>query len=275
MSDFKLTDKLLLKLHLELDRLGIRDRNIQKGYLSPLEDKDEMVHPEGIRPPGRLAKQFIAQARKGVYAPPPGRPEPPSIPFEKESRESASAHDEGVLVGTRAVSKSELDEIEQESRDLIKWQSVHVLTAVRKTDMALSTLESKVRSNAASRLEEEDYWYNKALRDQLEYWYHDVFLDPLPEHEDPSGASRSDYELVNQELATSHTIIKGLRKANTALKTMRGLPSQSELKNLMDTTRKKNGIANWTKLGEALGRSPETAKRYTQKLGLMSYAEVD
>lgn len=84
MSDPSLPDKLLLKIHLELDRLGIRERLLQRGYLSPLEVKGKMVHPGGYRPPGKLATQFIAQARKDAYAPPPGRPEPPNIPFQVE-----------------------------------------------------------------------------------------------------------------------------------------------------------------------------------------------
>ena len=111
MSDPSLPDKLLLKLHLELDRLGIREKLLQRGYLSPLEVKGKMVHPGGYRPPGKLATQFIAQARKGAYAPPPGRPEPPSIPFEKQRGEAAMAHNERVLVGTRAVGKSELEPV--------------------------------------------------------------------------------------------------------------------------------------------------------------------
>ena len=56
---------------------------------------------------------------------------------------------------------------------------------------------------------------------------------------------------------------------------MKGIPTLAEMKELMDSTRKQNGKANWAKLGGLLGKDGQTAKRYVEKLGLMNYAESD
>ena len=45
------------------------------------------------------------------------------------------------------------------------------------------------------------------------------------------------------------------------------------MKVIIDKNRfKSNDIANCTKIGKEIGRDPETAKRWIQKLGLSDYA---
>jgi len=67
--------------------------------------------------------------------------------------------------------------------------------------------------------------------------------------------------------------IKQLRNENKALKLHTGKPSRMAMKVIIDKNRfKSNDIANCTNIGKEIGRDPETAKRWIQKLGLSDYA---
>ena len=76
----------------------------------------------------------------------------------------------------------------------------------------------------------------------------------------------------NAELRVAHKKIKHFKNENRALKIFRHKPNQMEMKEIIDRCRFKNDKCNDTKVGEALGIHPDTAKTWIKKLGLSDYA---
>ena len=67
-------------------------------------------------------------------------------------------------------------------------------------------------------------------------------------------------------------IIKKQRKEIKVLKLHKHKPTQMEMKEIIDRCRFKNDKCNDTKVGEALGIHPDTAKAWIKQLGLSDYA---
>jgi hypothetical protein len=74
---------------------------------------------------------------------------------------------------------------------------------------------------------------------------------------------------LNNELQNAHRAI--LRKKNARY--LASLPSEEELKAIMDEHRFKNGKVNFSSLGRAVGRNHKTVAGWVERLGLTSYAE--
>jgi len=85
----------------------------------------------------------------------------------------------------------------------------------------------------------------------------------------------TDVQIVSNELANAETLIKSQAKKIKALKRLQGKPTQSEMKSIMDENRFKNGKVNFSKIGESLGKRGETARKWIDDLGLLSYAISD
>ena len=75
----------------------------------------------------------------------------------------------------------------------------------------------------------------------------------------------SEIETLNNELSASHKIIKKLKR-RTRYKL--GDLEDANIEAIIDKTRKKNGVINYTKAGKQLGVSRETLKREIEKRNL-------
>jgi len=80
------------------------------------------------------------------------------------------------------------------------------------------------------------------------------------------------YDSVNRELQNAQNIIKKKRKKDKALILITGRPNKDTMAELIDKHRKLNGIVNYSSIGRALKRDPDTIKRWIQQFGLSEYA---
>ena len=92
-------------------------------------------------------------------------------------------------------------------------------------------------------------------------------ISPLP----PPEAQEPDAEKSVMVSKIKH-LSKEKKKLANALKIMRHKPTETELAEIIDRCRFKNGKCNNTKVGEELGIDGETALSWIKKLGLSDYA---
>ena len=85
----------------------------------------------------------------------------------------------------------------------------------------------------------------------------------------------TDVQIVSNELANAETIVKSQAKMIKALRRLQGKPTQSEMKSIIDENRFNSGRANYSKIGEKLGKGGDTVKKWIINLGLEKYADPD
>jgi hypothetical protein len=78
----------------------------------------------------------------------------------------------------------------------------------------------------------------------------------------------SKYDALNNEQNVANRKIIVLRKEKRKLMDGQNRPSGSELQEVADRTRKKNGSLNFSKIGNELGVSHHTAKNYCKELNI-------
>ena len=90
-----------------------------------------------------------------------------------------------------------------------------------------------------------------------------------------TASELTEVQTLSNELAAAHSRIKALTKRNKALTRREGKPSRSEMISIIDESRFTSGRANYSKIGETLGKTGETAKKWIEGLGLSAYAASD
>jgi len=94
----------------------------------------------------------------------------------------------------------------------------------------------------------------------------------LDQHILGSSAVVSTKSADENELAVAHGMVKKQKKTIRALQRYKGRPTREVLIEIIDETRKKNGVVNYAKVGERVGRSGTTAKAWIAEAGLERYA---
>jgi len=82
----------------------------------------------------------------------------------------------------------------------------------------------------------------------------------------------TDIQNISNELSAAQAIILTQRKENRALRRYRSRPSNAEMIQIIDENRFINGNANFSKIGTAIGKTGETAKKWIEEMGLIAYS---
>ena len=100
------------------------------------------------------------------------------------------------------------------------------------------------------------------LQDIVDHYKNET---PGDQAEDPLNALGKEIKILNNERAVQNKIIKKLKR-RTRYKL--GDLEDAHIEIIVDKTRKKNGVINYTKAGKELGVSRETLKREIEKRNL-------